>query len=320
MEFFKARTNIDFLGRTRPMVAISVVVCTVCVASILFRGFNYGIDFAGGTAIELKVPEALGPVDEKQMREALAAIGQSEAAIVRVGAAEERSFRINLNASGEESNDLTVKLVQGLSDKLGGALTVLSVDSIGPRVGDELRRSAIIALTLSWIGILVYVWFRFEWEYAPGGVVALIHDVIITAGMFSIFWWEFDLNVLAALLVIIGYSINDTIVIYDRIRETVALRGTTDLEGVVNQSLNATLSRTILTTGMTLLVVVSILLLGGPVLRGMALALLIGMISGVYSTIYVASAMLIYLGRRSARNRSKKAPAPAPGKKARATT
>jgi preprotein translocase SecF subunit len=301
MEFFKKRTNIDFIGQTRLMVSISLVVCTICLGSIVFRGFNFGIDFAGGTAVELQVPEALGAIDESKMREALAAIGQGEAAIVRVGPPEDRTFRINLNVSQEESRDLSVQLVKGLSEKLGGELTVRSVESIGPRVGDELRRSALWALVLSWVGILAYIWFRFEWQYAPGAVVALIHDVLITAGMFSIFGWEFDLNVLAALLVIIGYSINDTIVIYDRIRETVALRGTTDLDDVVNQSLNSTLSRTILTTGMTLLVVVSILILGGPVLRGMALALLIGMISGVYSTVYVASALLIWLARRYGR-------------------
>ncbi len=301
MEFFKARTNIDFLGQTRLMVGISLVVCAISLGSILFRGFNFGIDFAGGTALELQAPEALGAVDEAKMRDALAAIGQGEAAIVRVGAPEERTFRINLNASQEESRDLSVQLVKGLSEKLGGDLVVRSIESIGPRVGNELRKSALTALLLSWLGILVYIWFRFEWQYAPGAVAALIHDVLVTAGMFSIFGWEFDLNVLASLLVIIGYSINDTIVIYDRIRETVALRGTTALEDVVNQSLNSTLSRTILTTGMTLLVVVSILLLGGPVLRGMALALLIGMISGVYSTIYVASALLIWLARRYGR-------------------
>lgn len=301
MEFFKARTNVDFLGRTRLMVSISVIVCATSLASIVLRGFNFGIDFAGGTAVEVQVPEALGAVDESKMRSALAEIGQGEAAIVRVGPPADRTFRINLNVSQEESRDLSIQLVKGLSEKLGGELVVRSVESIGPRVGDELRRSALIALLLSWAGILLYIWFRFEWQYAPGAVVALVHDVLITAGMFSIFQWEFDLNVLASLLVIIGYSINDTIVIYDRIRETVALRGVTDLEDVVNQSLNSTLSRTILTTGLTLLVVVSILLLGGPVLRGMALALFIGMISGVYSTIYVASALLIWLARRYGR-------------------
>jgi preprotein translocase subunit SecF len=315
MEFFKARTNIDFLGQTRWMVPISLVVCTICLGSIVFRGFNYGIDFVGGTAIELKVPDALGPIDEDKMRDALGAIEQGEAAIVRIGSPEERSFRINLNASQEESRDLSVQLVKSLSEKLGGELTLLSVDSIGPRVGNELRRSALTALLLSWVAILGYIWFRFEWQFAPGAVVALVHDVLISAGMFSIFWWEFDLNVLAALLVIIGYSTNDTIVIYDRIRETIALRGTTDLEDVVNQSLNSTLSRTILATGMTLLVVVSLLLLGGPVLHGMALALFLGMISGVYSTIYVASALLVWLGRRYGRK-----VASSTERKARATT
>ena len=142
------------------------------------------------------------------------------------------------------------------------------------------------------------MWFRFEWQYAPGAVLALIHDVLFTAGLFSLFGWEFDMNVLAALLVIIGYSMNDTIVIFDRIRETVANRGTAELESVVNEALNSTLSRTVLTSGLTQLVVVAILLVGGPVLRGFALALFIGILVGTYSSIYIASAVLIWLARR----------------------
>jgi preprotein translocase subunit SecF len=191
-----------------------------------------------------------------------------------------------------------VQVVKGLDENLGAAVTVKTIDSIGPRVGKELRTSAIYAIVFSWLGIMAYIWFRFEWQYAPGAVVALIHDVTFTAGMFSLFGWEFDMNVLAALLVIIGFSINDTIVIYDRIREIVGLRGTAELEDVVNEATNATLSRTVLTSGLTQVVVVAILLLGGPVLRGFALALFIGILVGTYSSIYVASALLIWLSRR----------------------
>jgi preprotein translocase subunit SecF len=227
----------------------------------------------------------------------MAKLGHGDAAIVRIGP-EERSYRISLLGSQEENRDLSVQVVKGLDENLGAAVTVKTIDSIGPRVGKELRTSALYAIIFSWLGIMAYIWFRFEWQYAPGAVLALIHDVTFTAGFFSLFGWEFDMNVLAALLVIIGYSINDTIVIYDRIRETVGLRGTAELESVVNEAINSTLSRTILTSGLTQVVVIALLLLGGPVLRGFALALFIGIIVGTYSSISSRARALIWLSRR----------------------
>ena len=298
MEFFKARTNYDFIKWMRPMVIFSVAAIALSVALIAIKGFHFGIDFVGGTLIEVKVPEPAGAVDEGRLREAMEKLGHGDATIVRIGLPEERTYRISLLGSQEENRDLSVQIVNGLGENLGAPLVVNGIESIGPRVGKELRTSALYAIVFSWLGIMAYVWFRFEWQYAPGAVLALIHDVTFAAGMFAIFGWEFDMNVLAALLVIIGYSINDTIVIYDRIRETVQTRGTAELESVVNEAINATLSRTILTSGLTQVVVVSILLLGGPVLRGFSLALFIGIIVGTYSSIYIASALLIWLSRR----------------------
>ena len=315
MEFFKARTNYDFIGKMKFMVTFSTVAIVLSVLLIATKGFNLGIDFVGGTLLEVQIPESAGAVDEGRLREMMQNLGHRDAAIVRVGASEERTYRISMLGSQEENRDLSVQVVKGLGESLGAELVVKTIDSIGPRVGKELRSSALYAIVFSWIGIMLYVWFRFEWQYAPGAVLALIHDVTFAAGMFSLFGWEFDMNVLAALLVIIGYSINDTIVIYDRIRETVGLRGTAELESVVNEATNATLSRTLLTSGLTQVVVVAILLLGGPVLRGFALALFIGIFVGTYSSIYVASALLIWLSRRYGH------PAPAKaGGKARATT
>jgi len=315
MEFFKARTNYDFIGKMRFMVTFSIVAIVLCVVLIATKGFNFGIDFLGGTLIEVQIPDSAGSVDEGRLRAAMAKLGQADASIVRVGAPEERTYRISMLGSQEENRDLSVQIVKGLGENLGAPPTVKTIESIGPRVGKELRTSALYAIVFSWVGIMLYVWFRFEWQYAPGAVLALIHDVTFAAGMFSLFGWEFDMNVLAALLVIIGYSINDTIVIYDRIRETVAIRGTAELEDVVNEASNATLSRTLLTSGLTQVVVLAILLLGGPVLRGFALALFIGIIVGTYSSIYVASALLIWLSRRYGH------PVPAKaGAKARATT
>jgi len=315
MEFFKSGTRIDFVAKMPLCLVISAVLVVASWALMLTKGFNFGIDFAGGTLVEVQLGEASGDADEGRVRGALGELGFNDGSIVRVGAPEERTFRINLPASQEEDRDLSLKIVSGLSEKLGAPVEVRSVESIGPRVGGELRRTALQAILLSWIGILLYIWFRFEWQYAPGAVVALVHDISITAGLFSLFGWEFDLQVLAALLVIIGYSINDTIVIYDRIRETVSVRGTSELESVVNEATNGTLSRTILTSGLTQLAVLAILVLGGPVLRGFSLALFIGIIVGTYSSIFIASALLIRLSRRYGH------PAPAKtGAKARASS
>jgi preprotein translocase subunit SecF len=236
MELFKGRTQYDFIGKMKPMVIFSLVAILVSVLLIATKGFNLGIDFVGGTLIEVQIPEAAGTVDEGRLRDIMTKLGHADAAIVRAGPLEERTYRISMLGSQEENRDLSVQVVKGLDENLGAAVTVKTIDSIGPRVGRELRSSALWAIVASWIGIMLYVWFRFEWQYAPGAVLALIHDVTFTAGMFSLFGWEFDMNVLAALLVIIGYSINDTIVIYDRIRETVGLRGTAELEDVVNEA------------------------------------------------------------------------------------
>jgi preprotein translocase subunit SecF len=298
IELFHKRTRIDFVKGMPLMVAISVGLITISLALIAVKGFNFSIDFVGGTVIDLTLPAEASDVDEARLREILSGLGQADATIVRLGKPEEHEFRVSLQGSQEEDRDLSLKIVNGVNEKLGAPVTVKSVDSVGPRVGGELRRAGVMAIVMSWIGILIYVWYRFEWQYGPGAVLALVHDVCFTAGLFALFGWEFDMNVLAALLVIIGYSMNDTIVIYDRIRETVGMRGTAELESVVNEAINATLSRTILTSGVTQLVVVAILIAGGPVLRGFALALFIGILVGTYSSIYVASALLIWLSRR----------------------
>jgi preprotein translocase subunit SecF len=301
VEFFKKTTNIDFVRIGGVCAVISAVICTAALILIFTRGFNFGIDFAGGTLIQLSVPAQAGEVEEGRLREALAAIGLERGSVVRFGSVEDRSFLVNLPASSEEDRDLPLKVQTGLSERLGAPVELQRVESVGPRVGKELRRDAIWATVFSCLAILLYIWFRFDLRFAPGAVLALIHDVLVTAGVFVAFGLEFDQNVLAALLIIIGYSINDTIVIYDRIREVLELRGKVHLEEVVNQAVNQTLSRTILTSGATLVTVLAMLILGGPVLFGFALALTIGLVAGSYSTIYVASALLIWLERRFGR-------------------
>ncbi len=309
MRLLRPDINIDFVGQARVFGFVSLVAVTAALSLMLFRTWNLGVDFAGGTVLQVQIPQEAGDVDEGRLREAMAQIEyegrQGDVVIVRFGPAKDRAFLVNIPVSQQEVRDLSVIVFEGLSEQLGVDVIEQRIESIGPRVGAELRWAGFKALGVSWLLILLYIWLRFDLRYAPGAVLALVHDVVITAGIFVAFGFEFNLQVLAALLVVIGYSLNDTIVIYDRIRENLAERGTTHLEEVVNLSINQTLSRTVLTSLTTLVVVVALLALGGPVVRDFALALLIGVSVGTYSTIYVASALLIFLERRFA---------PAPGR------
>ena len=300
MQLISPDTKIDFVKQGGVFAIVSATVLLAAIVLMVVRGFNLGIDFAGGTVIQFQVPEQAGPVDEGTIRAAAADSGFPNAVIVRLGPVADRSFRLNIRLSQELRRDLSIEVLEGLSTALGVEVVPQRIESIGPRVGGEQTARGIWALVASWALILIYIWFRFDLRYAPGAVAALVHDVIITGGVFVALGWEFNLQVLAALLVVVGYSLNDTIVIYDRIRENVGLRGLTHLEDVVNQSINQTLSRTLLTSGTTLAVVAAILILGGPVLRDFAAALAIGVVVGTYSTIYVASTLLIFLERRYA--------------------
>jgi preprotein translocase subunit SecF len=269
VDIVRPGTRIDFVGQARIFAVVSAIVFVAAVLLMVLRGWNLGIDFAGGTVLQVQIPVEAGEVEEGRIRAAVGSIGFPDASVVRFGAAEDRSYLVTVSESKQRTPDLESRIVAGLSERLGAEVVRQRTESIGPRVGSELRRAGIGALLLAWGLILIYVWLL-----------------------------EFNLQVLAALLVVIGYSLNDTIVIYDRIRENLELRGTTHLEEVVNQSLNQTLSRTLLTSLTTLVVVVALLLLGGPVLRDFALAMLIGVLVGTYSTVYVASSLLILLERR----------------------
>jgi preprotein translocase subunit SecF len=304
MELVRPDTRIDFVGQARKCAVVSAVLVTAVVVLAFVRGLELGIDFAGGTVLQVAIPEQAGPVDEGTLRGIVGDAGHPDAVVVRFGAVEERSFLVSVPVSKEKQPNLEAELIGALSKGLEAPVERQRIESVGPRIGAELRRSGIGALVLSWALILIYIWFRFEIRYAPGAVAALIHDVLITAGVFIVLGFEFNLQVLAALLVVIGYSLNDTIVIYDRIRENIELRGRTHLEDVVNQSVNQTLSRTLLTSLTTLLVVGTLLLFGGAVIRDFAFALMIGVVVGTYSTIYIASAMLIFLERRFGRSTS----------------
>jgi len=287
--------NIDFMGKRRGAVILSAVALLICIASMAVRGFNFGLDFTGGTLIEVGYEN---PMELSAVRAALDGGGFGGATVQHFGTL--RDVMIRLAPKSDEGEEVSAQLsdrVYGvLSAAADGQVELRRVEFVGPQVGEELREDGGLAVLFSLIGILIYVALRFEWRFAVGAVIALIHDVIFTVGIFSIFQIEFDLPVLAAVLAVIGYSLNDTIVIFDRIRENFRRVRKGSVVEVINQSINQTMSRTIITSGTTLLVLLALYLLGGEAIAGFSLALIIGIVVGTYSTIYVATAAVIALG------------------------
>ncbi len=306
-ELIKPGTKIDFIGRWRLWVAISaVLILGVGPIGFALRGANFGIDFAGGTEVQLRFTGEQ-PVGEEVLRTTANEVGIPDVSVVRLGGSgreyaikfkgERRIEGVDSVGAVTDKNDKVLALVAALERGVG-KLEILNTEFVGPKVGAELRRDGIYALLIAFAGILVYVAARFNLRYAPGAVLALVHDVLATCALWLAFGLQFDLQVLAALLTIIGYSINDTIVVFDRIRENVALHSRRDLVDVVNRSVNETLGRTILTSLVTLLSVLALLALAGPVVRPFALAMTFGILSGTYSTIYIASPLMIWLEGR----------------------
>jgi len=286
-------SNINFLGKRRIAAIVSGVLMVICLLSILLRGFNFGLDFTGGTVIELGYEQ---PVEVAEITAALAEEGIVDATVQYFGSNRDILIRIAPQEGEEASAELSDRVFRLLSAQAEIAIELRRVEFVGPQVGEELREQGGLAVLFALIGILVYVALRFEWRFAVGAVAALMHDVLFTIGMFSIFSIPFDLTVLAAVLAVIGYSLNDTIVIFDRIRENFRkMRKGTVIE-ISNRSVNQTLSRTIITSGTTLLVLLALYFLGGEAIAGFSLALIIGVLVGTYSTIYIATAAAVWLG------------------------
>jgi preprotein translocase subunit SecF len=315
MEFLKKDLQIDFLGLRRATATASLLLIVAGLLSILFQGINLGLDFTGGTLVEVRYEEQVS-VDDVRQQLANAGIedttaqyfGTSRDVMIRLpsqnveGSAAELStqivevLRAPYGESLVETPEGGLQSCQKSNDSVGDCFVQMRrVEFVGPKVGEELTEKGGLAMIYALIGILIYVAWRFEWRFAIGSVVALVHDVLITIGMFSIFQIDFSLAVLAALLAVIGYSLNDTIVVFDRIRENFRRsRHGTSIE-IMNRSINQTLRRTILTSLTTLLVVVILLIFGGEVIRGFSLALLIGVVVGTYSSIFVASPVVLAL-------------------------
>ncbi|MDB0063724.1 protein translocase subunit SecF [Gammaproteobacteria bacterium] len=288
MQLIKQSLNIDFLGKRKLALIISAVLITVSLASLMTRGLNLGIDFTGGTLVEIGYSQ---PVELQPIRDALAQNQFNDAIVQHFGTA--RDVMIRLPSQAVANSEVSNQVLQALANT--GNPEMRRIEFVGPQVGEELRDDGGLAVVYALIGILIYVAFRFEYRFALGSVVALIHDVILTIGFFSVTQAAFDLTVLAAVLAVIGYSLNDTIVVFDRIRENFRKLRKEESIDVVNISINQTLARTLMTSITTLLVLFALFFVGGEVIHSFALALIVGVLVGTYSSIYVASATLILL-------------------------
>ncbi|MGH8503568.1 MAG: protein translocase subunit SecF [Gammaproteobacteria bacterium] len=291
MEFLKRTPTIDFMRYRRLAMWISFAVLAISIALFVTRGFNFGIDFTGGTVVEVRYPQSVHLGD---VRQTLEAAGFEDAVAQHFGTSSEVLIRIPPRA-GEDSAELSNHVLQALQQKNPDA-EMQRVEFVGPQVGEELREKGGLALLYALIGILIYVSMRFEWRFALGAVIALVHDVIFTLAVLSISGLSFDLNVLAAVLTIIGYSLNDSIVVFDRIRENFRKIRKRSVEEIVNISINETLARTIMTGVSTLLVLSALYFLGGEVLAAFSFTLIVGILIGTYSSVYVASTYAVLLG------------------------
>ncbi len=293
------QTSFDFFSRWKLWLGISAVLVLLAFGSFMVRGLNYGIDFRGGTTIRT---ESVQPVDVGVYRDALAKLDIGDVLISEVfdpafGDDENIAMiRIQAQDDQEAATAETIAEVEAALASVSPDIRFVSVESVGPKVSGELIQTAIMAVALAIGAVLIYIWLRFEWQFALGAVVALVHDVILTIGIFSEVQIKFDLAIIAALLTIVGYSLNDTVVVFDRVRENLRKYKKMSLAEVLNLSINETLSRTFMTSITTLLALVSLFVLGGDVIRGFVFAMIWGVVVGTYSSIFVASAVLLYLG------------------------
>ena len=291
MQFFKRDTHIDFMGKRMLALVFSGTLIVIALGSLVFRGLNLGIDFTGGTLVEVGFTQA---VDLTPVRQALAEDGFGDAVVQHFGTSKDVLMRLAPRPDMESAalSDKAFKAMQ----RIDKGADLRRVEFVGPQVGDELIEDGGLAMLYALIGILIYVGLRFEYRFAVSSVLALVHDVIITIGFFAATQVEFDLTVLAAVLAVIGYSLNDTIVVFDRIRENFRKIRKGETDEIINASINQTLSRTLITSGTTLLVLIALFLFGGEIIHAFAMALIIGIGIGTYSSIYVASTAAAYMG------------------------
>ena len=280
-------TNYNFSSKFKYANIFSVTLFFISIILIAFKGLNYGIDFKGGTLIELRSNNT----EASSIRDVLKNMDLGDVNVKKFG--KEGDFLIKVEEKGN-NNKLIPEIKKNLSDSLNSDVNFRRVENVGPKVSAELLQSGIIAISLSLAAMLFYIWVRFEWQFSIGSIIALFHDVIITLGIFSLLSLEINLSIIAAVLTIVGYSMNDTVVIYDRIRENLGKFHKLDISDIANLSINETLARTIITSVTTLLALFSIFILGGEILRGFSFAMILGVLIGTYSSIFVASPILKY--------------------------
>ena len=299
LKLIRENTSVDFFSKARIWLSISMAMMFVAFLSFMIQGLNYGIDFQGGTSIRTQSEVV---VDVGAYRDALEMLNLGDVSITEVF---DPSFEANQNVAmvriqaqeGQESvTNATITLVQDALRGVSSDMIFPSVESVGPKVSGELIKTAFIAVALAVIAILLYIWLRFEWQFAIGAVLALTHDVILTIGIFSELNLKFDLAIIAALLTIVGYSINDTVIVFDRVRENLRKYKKLPLKDVLNKSINETLARTLMTSFTTMLALLALFVLGGDVIRGFVFAMMWGVLIGTYSSIFVASTVLLVLG------------------------
>ncbi len=292
MKFLSGKTNIDFMSRRNIALVFSSVLILASITSLAVKGLNFGLDFTGGTLIEVGYPSA---PEISDVRKNLEAAGFNSI-VQTFGAATDIVVRIPPTDAEESSAELSTRVLAALSRGVEGDIEMRRVEFVGPQVGDELAEQGILAVIYAMIGVFLYVMLRFQWRFSVGAVAALIHDIIISMGILSFVQIEFDLTVVAAILAVVGYSLNDTIVLFDRIRENFPRYRKRQPIDVVNTSINQTLSRTLMTSSTTLLVLAALFYFGGEIIHGFAFTLIIGIVVGTYSSIYVASTILLMIG------------------------
>jgi preprotein translocase subunit SecF len=292
MKFLNRKTNIDFMSGRKIALVFSAIMIVASITSLAVRGLNFGLDFTGGTLIEVGY---LSAPDTTQVREQLAGAG-FDSIVQTFGAATDIVVRIPPSEVEESSAELSTRVLAALSEGVEGEIQVRRVEFVGPQVGDELAEQGILAVIYAMVGVFLYVMFRFQWRFSVGAVAALFHDITISMGVISLVQVEFDLTVVAAILAVVGYSLNDTIVLFDRIRENFPRYRKRQPIEVVNTSINETLSRTLMTSTTTLIVLFALFYFGGEIIHGFAFTLIVGVVIGTYSSIYVASTTLLMMG------------------------
>ena len=299
LKLVPSETNWPFFKRAKMTFGLSAVLFVASIVVFLTMGLNFGIDFRGGTTIR---SESAQPVDIAAYRDAMAGLDLGDVTITEVF---DPSFGPNKNVAQiriqaqdevESITPETIAAVEGALQTIDPAITFPSVESVGPKVSGELIKTAVLAVVLAIGAVLFYIWLRFEWQFALGAVAALVHDVMLTIGIFSVLQIRFDLATIAALLTIVGYSLNDTVVVFDRVRENLRRYKKLQLVEVLNQSINETLSRTLMTSVTTLVALIALFVLGGDVIRGFVFAMIFGILVGTYSSVFVASNVLLFLG------------------------